>query len=434
MTLITQGVSEEVVRTISAEKKEPEWMLELRLKGLAAFSRLKLPKWGPDLSAIDVQSLTSYRKVASVVEQWKDVPAEIRGAFGGLAASEKNLAAAGAQCESEAVYHRLRDELAGRGVIFTDFDSAVQKHPGIVRAFLSKLVPHDDNIFAALNTALCSGGSFVFVPEGVCVEMPVHAFFRMNERRLGQFERTLIIVEKGASLHYMEGCTALEHGSPSLHAAVVEVFALEGSRMRYTTLQRWSNDVYNLVTKRARCDADAVVEWIDGNIGSRTTMKYPCVILAGKNAKADILSLSFASQGQHQDCGAKIIHAAPHTMSNVLAKSVCTNGGRASFRSVVEVAKGCNGSVSHIKCDSLMLDNRSRSDSYPLIRAAENATVLHEATAGKIAEDSLLYLMQRGLSREDAVSLAVTGFVAPLTKALPPEYAVELDRILEAAC
>lgn len=431
-----KGLSEKVVRDLSKRKNEPAWMLEFRLNALKLFLGKPLPDWGADLSKIDFEQITYYLKPSEKpARSWEDVPAHIKRTFDRLGVPEaerKFLAGVGAQYESEAVYHSLREDLGKQGVIFTDMDTALKEHPDIVRKHISTLVPPTDNKFAALNSALWSGGSFVYVPKGVKVDVPLQAYFRINAAAMGQFERTLIIVEEGAEVTYVEGCTAPIYSTDSLHAAVVEVIALAGSKVRYTTIQNWSANVYNLVTKRAIAHDNAIVEWIDGNLGSKTTMKYPCVVLQGKGAKADILSVALAGKGQHQDAGAKVIHLGPGTTSRIVSKSISKDGGRSSYRGLVSVGKDAADVKVSVQCDALLLDDKSRSDTYPTMRIGRSdATLSHEATVGKIGEEQLFYLMQRGLPEEKALSLVVLGFIAEFTKELPMEYAIELNRLIE---
>jgi Fe-S cluster assembly protein SufB len=433
---LPKGLSEDFVRQLSKRKGEPQWMLDFRLNALKAFMRKPLPPWGADLSAINFDEITYYIKpTEKPVRRWEDVPEHIKRTFERLGVPEaerKFLAGVGAQYESEAVYHSLKEELATQGVIFTDMDSALKEHPDLVRRYFATVVPPEDNKFAALNSALWSGGSFVYVPKGVKVDIPLQAYFRINARSMGQFERTLIIVEEGAKVHYVEGCTAPVYHTQSLHAAVVEVICQKNSTVRYTTIQNWSGDVYNLVTKRAVAYDNAVVEWIDGNLGSKTTMKYPCVVLKGPGARADVLSVALAGKGQHQDAGAKVIHLAPNTRSRIINKSVSKDGGRSSYRGLVRVGKEAANATVSVQCGALILDDRSRSDTYPLMKVERNdATIVHEATCGRVSQEKLFYLMQRGLEEEQAMALVVLGFIAEFTKTLPMEYAIELNRLIE---
>lgn len=431
-----KGISAQLIRDISKMKNEPEWMLEFRLKSFEQFMKMKMPRFGPDLSAIKFEDIVYYAKPTAKSESdWEKVPDDIKKTFDKIGipeAERKFLAGATAQYESEAVYSNLKKEWESRGVIFTDMGSALKQYPEIMKKYLGTLVPPTDNKFAALNSAVWSGGSFVYVPKGVRVEIPLQSYFRINTQNMGQFERTLIIVEEGASVHYVEGCSAPIYTSGSLHAAVVEVFAHKNSRIRYSTIQNWSNNVYNLVTKRAVANENAIVEWIDGNIGSKLTMKYPSVILKGKGARADLMSIAYAGKGQIQDAGAKAIHLAPNTSSTIISKSISKDGGQATYRGLLKIANGAIGSKSSVRCDALILDEKSRSDTYPKIEVDENQVTLgHEAMVGRIGEEQLFYLMSRGISRQDALSMIVLGFIEPFTKELPMEYAVELNRLIQ---
>jgi Fe-S cluster assembly protein SufB len=430
-----KGLSRETIEEISRIKNEPEWMLKFRLNAYETFLKLPMPKWGADLSAIDFNNIYYYaRPTDKKGRSWDEVPEKIKKTFERLGipeAERKFLAGVGAQYESEVVYHKLREDLEKKGVIFCDTDTALQKYEDIFKKHFAKVVPPNDNKFAALNSAVWSGGSFVYVPEGVEVDMPLNAYFRINSQNMGQFERTLIIAEPYSKVHYIEGCTAPVYSTESLHAAVVEVIAKKGATVRYTTLQNWSNDVYNLVTKRAHAYEDAVIEWVDANIGSKVTMKYPSVYLLGRNARADILSVAFAGKGQHQDTGAKVIHLAPDTTSKIISKSVSKDGGRTSYRGLLHVAKGATGVKSTVRCDALLIDEISRTDTYPYIEVNEDdATITHEASVGKIGEDQIFYLMSRGYSEQEALSLIVSGFLEVFTKELPMEYAVEFNRLI----
>jgi len=430
-----KGLSRETIEEISRIKNEPEWMLKFRLNAYETFLKLPMPKWGADLSAIDFNNIYYYaRPTDKKVRSWDEVPEKIKKTFERLGipeAERKFLAGVGAQYESEVVYHKLREDLEKKGVIFCDTDTALQKYEDIFKKHFAKVVPPNDNKFAALNSAVWSGGSFVYVPEGVEVDMPLNAYFRINSQNMGQFERTLIIAEPYSKVHYIEGCTAPVYSTESLHAAVVEVIAKKGATVRYTTLQNWSNDVYNLVTKRAHAYEDAVIEWVDANIGSKVTMKYPSVYLLGRNARADILSVAFAGKGQHQDTGAKVVHLAPDTTSKIISKSVSKDGGRTSYRGLLHVAKGATGVKSTVRCDALLIDEISRTDTYPYIEVNEDdATITHEASVGKIGEDQIFYLMSRGYSEQEALSLIVSGFLEVFTKELPMEYAVEFNRLI----
>ncbi|MCH8829102.1 MAG: Fe-S cluster assembly protein SufB [Planctomycetes bacterium] len=431
-----KGIDEEIVRQISAMKDEPKWMLDFRLESLAIFFEKPMPTWGGDMSKIDFQNIYYYVKASDGQKQdWNDVPEDIRRTYDRLGipeAEKKYLSGVKAQYESEVVYGSLQEDLAEQGVLFTDTDSAVKKHPELFREYFGKLIPPSDNKFAALNSAVWSGGSFIYVPPGVHIEFPLQAYFRINSENMGQFERTLIIVDEGASVHYVEGCTAPTYSSASLHSAVVEIIVKRKGRCRYTTIQNWSNNVYNLVTKRAMAYGDALMEWIDGNLGSRLTMKYPAIYLMEPGARGETLSIAFAGEGQHQDAGAKMVHCAPNTYSRIVSKSISRAGGRASYRGLVKINKGATGCKSNVVCDALILDPQSRSDTYPYIEVNEDdVTIEHEASVSKIAEEQLFYLMSRGLSEAESASMIVTGFVEPLVKELPMEYAVELNRLIE---
>ena len=430
-----RGLSESVIRKISEIKGEPDWMLDFRLRSLSLFGKLSRPKWGPDLSTLDYDSITYYRKsTESAVRSWEDLPDEIRETYDriGVPEAERNfLAGVSAQYESEVVYESVQKELGKQGVVFCDMDTALREYPDLVRKYFGKLVPPSDNFAAALNSAAWSGGSFVHVPKGVRVTLPLQAYFRINSESFGQFERTLIIAEEGSFVHYVEGCTAPIYRTDSLHSAVVEIFAEKGARVRYTTVQNWSGNIYNLVTKRARAEEDAVMEWVDCNLGSKVTMKYPAVILAGRRARGEMLSLAFAGQGQHQDTGARMIHLAPDTRSRIVSKSISKDGGRSSFRGDVRVAKNAANCSSSSVCDALILDPVSRSDTYPSLRTDRpDARLSHEATVEKIAEEKLFYLASRGIPTEAAQGLLVNGFVEPITKEVPMEYALELNRLI----
>ncbi|MBI4144733.1 Fe-S cluster assembly protein SufB [Candidatus Woesearchaeota archaeon] len=431
-----KGLSEDVVRQISAQKGEPDWMLNLRLKALKMFLAKPMPAWGGDLTKIDFNNITYYLKPSEKTEHsWDKVPDQIKKTFDRLGipeAEQKFLGGVGAQYESETVYHKLREDLAARGVVFLDTDTALKTHPELFKKYFATVVPPGDNKFAALNTAMWSGGSFIYIPPGVKVEVPLQAYFRINAKNVGQFERTLIIVDKDASITYIEGCTAPVYSTDSLHAAVVELIALPGAKVRYVTIQNWSSNVYNLVTKRAVAHENALVEWIDGNLGSKLTMKYPSVYLKGVGARADILSIAYAGKGQHQDAGGKVIHLAKDTQSRIISKSISKDGGRTSYRGLLQVAKGCTGVKSTVQCDALLLDEKSRSDTYPTMDIAEErVSIGHEATVGKINEDQIFYLMSRGLSASEATAMIVLGFISEFTKELPMEYAVELNKLIQ---
>ncbi|NIT04533.1 Fe-S cluster assembly protein SufB [Candidatus Saccharibacteria bacterium] len=431
-----KGLSRSVVQEISHTKNETSWMGKVRLKALETFTQKPLPIWGADLSAIDFDDIHYYvRPSDRQARRWEDVPQAIRKTYDRLgvpAAERKFLAGVKAQYDSEVIYGSLRRDLARQGIVFLSMDEGLAEHPEIVKKYFGTVVPAADNKFAALNTACWSGGSFVYVPAGVEVKLPLQAYFRINAAQMGQFERTLIVAEEGSFVHYVEGCTAPTYSSGSLHAAVVEIIVKPGARVRYTTIQNWSHNVYNLVTKRARVERDGVMEWIDGNLGSRVTMKYPSVYLMGKGARGEVLSLAYAGAGQHQDAGAKAIHAAPHTSSVITSKSISRGGGRTSYRGLLEINPGAVGSRSNVRCDALILDPKSRSDTYPTMRVNEReVSVEHEAKVSKVGEEQLFYLTSRGLSEELATSLVVNGFVEPIVKELPLEYAVELNRLIE---
>ncbi|MDQ3707508.1 MAG: Fe-S cluster assembly protein SufB [Chloroflexota bacterium] len=431
-----KGLDEQVVREISYLKSEPAWMTNFRVRALKTFEGKQMPQWGGWLNDIDFNDIFYFVRASDRnAGSWEDVPAEVKDTFDRLGipeAEKKYLAGVGAQYESEVVYHSLREDLSKLGVIFTDMDSAVRDYPDLVKEYFSTIIPSGDNKFAALNSAVWSGGSFVYVPSGVRVEIPLQAYFRINAQNMGQFERTLIIAEPGSYVHYVEGCTAPTYTTNSLHSAVVEIIVKEGARVRYTTIQNWSHNVYNLVTKRAAAYRDATMEWVDGNLGSKLTMKYPAVWLMEPGARGDVLSVAFAGSGQHQDAGAKMVHKAPHTTSNVVSKSISKGTGRATYRGLLEVAEDAHHCKSNVKCDALLLDEDARSDTYPTINIANNSTtVQHEATVSKVGEDQLFYLMSRGISENEATAMVVNGFVEPITKEIPLEYAVELNRLIE---
>ncbi len=432
-----RGLSEDVVRDISALKDEPEWMLKLRLRGLGLFRRKPMPTWGSDLSGIDFENIKYFvRSTEKQAASWDDLPADIKNTYDklGIPEAEKQRLIAGvaAQYESEVVYHKIRDDLEAKGVVFLDTDTALKEHPDLFREYFATVIPVGDNKFAALNTAVWSGGSFIYVPKGVQVEIPLQAYFRINTENMGQFERTLIIVDEDAYVHYVEGCTAPIYSSDSLHSAVVEIIVKKGARCRYTTIQNWSNNVYNLVTKRAVAHAGATMEWIDGNIGSKVTMKYPAVYLMGEQARGETLSVAFAGEGQHQDAGAKMVHMAPNTSSTIVSKSVARAGGRTSYRGLVQVAEGAEHAKSTVKCDALLVDTVSRSDTYPYVDVREDDVEMgHEATVSKISDDQLFYLMSRGMTEDEAMATIVRGFVEPIARELPMEYALELNRLIE---
>jgi Fe-S cluster assembly protein SufB len=433
-----RGLREDVVRQISAIKKEPAWMLEFRLKALQMFRDRPMPRWGDSkvLDAIDFERIIYYVRPADRQgKTWDDVPKGIKETFDRLGipeAERKFLAGVSAQYESEVVYHSIKAEIEKLGVIFLDMDSGLREHPDIVRKYFATIIPPNDNKFASLNSAMWSGGSFIYVPKGVHVKIPLQAYFRINVQDMGQFERTLIIADEGSSVHYIEGCTAPTYSSDSLHSAVVELIALKGARIRYTTIQNWSKNVLNLVTKRAVAHEDASVEWVDGNLGSRLTMKYPAIHLVGPRAHGEVLSIAFAGAGQHQDAGAKVIHAAPDTTSTITSKSISKDGGRASYRGLVKVHPEAHGAKVNVRCDALLLDETSRSDTYPTMEiASDDAAIGHEATVSKVGDDQMFYLRSRGLSEEEAMLMIVNGFIEPFVKELPMEYAVELNRLIQ---
>ena len=432
-----RGLSEDVVRDISSKKSEPEWMLEFRLKALAMFEKKPMPNWGSDLSGIDFDNIKYFvRSTEKQAASWDDLPDEIKNTYDrlGIPEAEKQRLVSGvaAQYESEVVYHKIREDLEEQGVIFLDTDTALREHPEMFREYFGSVIPSGDNKFSALNSAVWSGGSFIYVPKGVHVDIPLQAYFRINTENMGQFERTLIIVDEDAYVHYVEGCTAPIYSSDSLHSAVVEIIVKKGARCRYTTIQNWSNNVYNLVTKRAKAEAGATMEWVDGNIGSKVTMKYPAVWMTGEYAKGEVLSIAFAGEGQHQDAGAKMLHLAPHTSSTIISKSVARGGGRTSYRGLVQVNKGAHHSRSTVKCDALLVDEISRSDTYPYVDVREDDVSMgHEATVSKVSESQLFYLMSRGLTEDEAMAMIVRGFVEPIARELPMEYALELNRLIE---
>jgi Fe-S cluster assembly protein SufB len=432
-----RGLSEDVVRNISALKDEPDWMLELRLKGLKLFRRKPMPSWGSDLSGIDFENIKYFvRSTEKQAGSWEELPADIKNTYDrlGIPEAEKQRLVAGvaAQYESEVVYHKIREDLEEKGVIFQDTDTALREHPELFQEYFATVIPVGDNKFASLNTAVWSGGSFIYVPKGVHVDIPLQAYFRINTENMGQFERTLIIVDEDASVHYVEGCTAPIYSSDSLHSAVVEIIVKKNAHCRYTTIQNWSNNVYNLVTKRAICQAGASMEWVDGNIGSKVTMKYPAVYLMGEHARGETLSVAFAGTGQHQDAGAKMVHCAPNTSSSIVSKSVARAGGRTSYRGLVQVQEGAAHSKSTVKCDALLVDSVSRSDTYPYVDVREDDVEMgHEATVSKISDDQLFYLMSRGMTEDEAMATIVRGFVEPIARELPMEYAIELNRLIE---
>ncbi len=434
-----KGVNEDVVREISWWKGEPDWMTQYRLKSLRHFERIPMKRWfAVNMPDIDFDDIYYYLKPSGEqVDDWDELPAEMKATYEKLGipeAERKYLAGVTAQYESEVVYHKNREDLEAQGILFSDMDTALREHPEIVKKYFGTVIPSGDNKFAALNSAVWSGGSFIYIPPGVTCEMPLQAYFRINAENAGQFERTLIIADEGAQVHYIEGCSAPVYAkdTDSLHSAVVELVALPGSRITYTTIQNWSNNVYNLVTKRARAEAESRVEWIDGNIGSKLTMKYPSVYLMGPKASGEVLSVAYAGEGQHQDAGAKMVHAAPETTSTIVSKSICKDGGRTSYRGLVHVDEGATNSKSFVRCDALILDDHSRSDTYPYQEIEErDAQIGHEATVSKVGDEQLFYLMSRGLSEEQAMGMIVNGFIEPVTRTLPMEYAVEWSRLIE---
>ncbi|MDX6223851.1 MAG: Fe-S cluster assembly protein SufB [Frankiales bacterium] len=432
-----RGLSEAVVRNISALKSEPQWMLDMRLKGLRLFEKKPMPTWGADLSGIDFDNIKYFvRSTEKQATSWEDLPEDIKSTYDklGIPEAEKQRLVSGvaAQYESEVVYHQINEQLEKQGVLFLDTDTALKEHPEVFQEYFGSVIPVGDNKFAALNTAVWSGGSFIYVPKGVHVEIPLQAYFRINTENMGQFERTLIIADEGSYVHYVEGCTAPIYSSDSLHSAVVEIIVKKDARVRYTTIQNWSTNVYNLVTKRAVAHAGATMEWIDGNLGSKVTMKYPAVWMVGEHAKGETLSIAFAGPDQHQDAGSKMVHAAPYTSSTIISKSVARGGGRSSYRGLVQIEEGAHHSKSTVKCDALLVDAISRSDTYPYVDVREDDVQMgHEATVSKVSEDQLFYLMSRGMSEDEAMAMIVRGFIEPIARELPMEYALELNRLIE---
>ncbi len=432
-----RGLSETVVRDISGRKSEPQWMLDRRLKGLKLFGRKPMPAWGAELGGIDFDNIKYFvRSTEKQATSWEELPADIKNTYDklGIPEAEKQRLVAGvaAQYESEVVYHKIREDLEEQGVLFLDTDTALREQEDLFREYFGTVIPVGDNKFAALNTAVWSGGSFIYVPKGVNVEIPLQAYFRINTENMGQFERTLIICDEDSYVHYVEGCTAPIYSTDSLHSAVVEIIVKKGARCRYTTIQNWSTNVYNLVTKRATCESNATMEWVDGNLGSKITMKYPAVYLLGEHARGETLSVAFAGEGQHQDAGAKMVHAAPHTSSSIISKSVARGGGRTSYRGLVQVQDGAHHSASTVKCDALLVDTVSRSDTYPYVDVREDDVSMgHEATVSKVSEDQLFYLMSRGMGEDEAMAMIVRGFIEPIARELPMEYALELNRLIE---
>jgi len=432
----SRGLSREVVEKISALKGEPEWMLEFRLKALDHFQKRPMPTWGPDLSGLNLDNIYYYLKPTEAeAKSWDDVPDTIKNTFDRLGipeAERKFLAGVGAQYESEMVYHKIHEQLEKQGVIFLSIEDGLRKHPDLFREYFGTVIPIEDNKFAALNSAVWSGGSFIYVPKGVKVDLPLQAYFRLNAANIGQFERTLIIADEDSQIHYVEGCTAPVYTTDSFHSGVIEIVVKRGARVRYTTIQNWSTNVYNLVTQRAMVHERGTMEWVDANIGSKLTMKYPSCYLIGPGAHGEILSMAFAGPGQHQDAGGKVIHAAPHTSSKITSKSISKGSGRASYRGLMKVYKGAYDVKSNVVCDALLLDDKARSDTYPSIEVDEqDVTLGHEASVSKVGEEQLFYLMSRGLSEEQATTMVVSGFIEPLVKELPMEYAIEMNRLIQ---
>ncbi len=430
-----KGLSEKIVEEISSLKGEPDWMRKFRLRAYEIFNQKPMPTWGPDLSEINFDDIYYFvRATEKQGKKWQELPKEIQETFEKLGipeAERKVLGGISSQYESEVVYHSLRDDLAKKGVIFLDTDSALKKYPEIFKEYFGKIIPPHDNKFAALNSAAWSGGSFIYVPEGVSVEIPLQAYFRINTELMGQFERTLIIAERGSKISYVEGCSAPIYATNSLHSAVVEIFVKEGAEVKYTTIQNWSNNVYNLVTKRALVEEQGSMVWVDGNIGSRVTMKYPSFILKGRGAKGETLSFAYAGKGQIQDAGGKAIHLAPYTTSRIISKSVSQHGGKSTFRALSQIIKNAKGSKTHMRCDALILDEQSKADTFPNLKIDEHdVTASHEAVIGKVGQEQLFYLMSRGLSEREAMAMIITGFLEPIVKEIPLEYALELNRLM----
>ena len=432
-----RGLDEQVVRDISAIKQEPQWMLERRLKAYEIFARKPMPTWGIDLSQLDMDQVKYYvRSPERPTNSWDDLPEDIKNTYDRLgipqAEHERLVAGVAAQYESEVVYNQIRGDLEEQGVIFVDTDTALKKYPELFKEYFGTVVPAGDNKFAALNTAVWSGGSFIYVPPGVHVEIPLQAYFRINTENMGQFERTLIIADEGSYVHYVEGCPAPIYSTDSLHSAIVEIVVKKNARVRYTTIQNWSNNVYNLVTQRATCEEGATMEWVDGNIGSKRNMKYPAVFLLGPHARGEALSIAFAGEDQHQDTGAKMVHMAPYTSSHIVSKSISRNGGRSAYRGLVKIMPNAHHSKSNVLCDALLIDEISRSDTYPYVDVRNDEVEMgHEATVSKVSADQLFYLMQRGLTETEAMATIVRGFVEPIARELPMEYALELNRLIE---
>ncbi|WP_256756677.1 Fe-S cluster assembly protein SufB [Cohnella sp. WQ 127256] len=431
-----KGLTEEIVRTISEMKGEPEFMLKFRLKALEQFRKMEMPQWGGNMDDLDFEEIQYYVKPSERQgKTWEEVPEEIKATFDKLGipeAEQKFLAGVSAQYESEVVYHSMQEDLEKQGVIFMDTDSAIREHPELFKEYFATVIPPTDNKFAALNSAVWSGGSFIYVPKGVQCTVPLQAYFRINSENMGQFERTLIIADEGSSVHYVEGCTAPVYSTNSLHSAVVEIIVKKDARVRYTTIQNWAPNIYNLVTKRAVAEENATMEWVDGNIGSKLTMKYPAVVLKGRGAKGMVLSIAVAGKGQHQDAGAKMIHLAPDTSSTIVSKSISKHGGKVTYRGLASFGRNAEGAKSNIKCDTLILDDQSTSDTIPYNEIMnDNITLEHEATVSKVSEDQLFYLMSRGLTDAEATQMIVMGFIEPFTKELPMEYAVEMNRLIK---
>jgi Fe-S cluster assembly protein SufB len=434
--VMKKGLNAQVVEEISRIKHEPEWMTKLRLKAYRHFEARPMPTWGGDLSQIDFQDIYYYVTATDkAVQSWDDVPDYIRRTYDKLGipeAEKKYLAGVGGQYDSEVVYHNIREDLEKQGVLFVGTDEGLQRYPELFKEYFGTVIPPNDNKLAALNTAVWSGGSFIYVPKGVHVELPLQAYFRINTENMGQFERTLIIADEGSSVHYVEGCTAPTYSTASLHSAVVEIIVKKGARVRYTTIQNWSANVYNLVTKRSTVEEDGIMEWVDCNLGSKLTMKYPSIYLLGERAHGEVLSIAFAADGQHQDAGGKIIHAAPNTTSLITSKSISQGTGRTSYRGLVKVYPGCKRSKSTVRCDALLLSDEARSDTYPYMEIdEEDVTIGHEATVSKVGSEQLFYLMSRGLSEAEASGMIVNGFIEPIVKELPMEYAVEMNRLIQ---
>ena len=431
-----KGLDRDVVEEISQMKGEPEWMLKYRLKAYEHFLKRPEPTWGPDLSDLDLNDIYYYVKPTEKEESsWDDIPDSIKNTFDRLGipeAEQKFLAGVGAQYESEMIYHSIQEQLAEQGVLFKSIENGLREHPELFREYFGTIIPYSDNKYAALNSAVWSGGSFVYIPPGLKVDLPLQAYFRLNVANIGQFERTLIIADEGSQVHYVEGCTAPMYTTNSLHSGVIEIVVKKGARVRYTTIQNWSNNVYNLVTQRSRVEEKGTMEWVDANLGSKITMKYPSCMLMGKGAHGEILSIAFSGKGQHHDTGGKIIHLAPDTTSKIVSKSISKDGGRASYRGLLRVNKGNTNVKSNVVCDALLLDETSRSDTYPYIEVDEqDVNIGHEATVSKVEDEQLFYLMSRGLTEDEATSMVVSGFIEPLVKELPMEYAIEMNRLIQ---